>query len=90
VSRHDADLTSLIAGLVFVAIGVAYLLNAMDVVEVDAKWVVPLALVGLGLAGLAGSLTRVSRDRRDRGSEPAPEPEDDPDDHPAEPERPPV
>jgi hypothetical protein len=91
VSRHDVDIMSLIAGLVFVAVGVAYLLSAMDVIEVEAKWVVPLALIGLGVAGLAGSLLRMSRGQRtDLGTQPGPDPADDPDDYPAEPERPAV
>ena len=63
MSRHDLDLTSLIAGLVFVLIGGLYLLDASGTVELEVKWVVPLALIGLGTAGLAGSLLRVVKDR---------------------------
>jgi hypothetical protein len=63
VSRHDADLTSLIAGLVFTALGVTYLLDAMDVVEVQVRWAVPLTLIGLGIAGLAGSVMRAHQER---------------------------
>jgi hypothetical protein len=69
VSRHDTDLTSLIAGLVFLFVGIAYLLDAADVMQVDAKWVVPLGLIGLGLAGVAGSLRRALGTRE----EPPPE-----------------
>lgn len=54
--RHELDLTSLVAGLVFVGIAVAYLIGAYTDVHIDAGWVLPIGLVGLGLAGLAGSL----------------------------------
>ena len=64
MSRHDPDLTSLIAGLVFLAIGVSYLLDATDVIEVQVRWIVPLALIGLGAAGLAGSVLRNRQEGR--------------------------
>jgi hypothetical protein len=63
VSRHNVDPTSLVAGLVFVVIGIAYVLDAADVLTVQAKWVVPLALIGLGVAGLAGSILRAWQER---------------------------
>lgn len=72
--RHELDLTSLIAGLVFVAIAVAYLIGSFTSVRIDAGWVLPIGLVGLGLAGLAGSL-RVGL-RSDPADEPAEEPAD--------------
>jgi hypothetical protein len=56
VRRHDLDLTSLVAGLVFVGIAVAYLVGAYTKVRIDAGWVLPFGLVGLGLAGLGGTL----------------------------------
>jgi len=61
VLRHDLDLTSLVAGLVFVALATVYLVGALADVSIDAAWVFPLALIGLGVAGLAGSLVRVRR-----------------------------
>jgi hypothetical protein len=61
VQRHDADLTSLIAGLVFALIGAAYLVDAAGVLDLKVRWVLPLVLIGLGVAGLAGSLLRASR-----------------------------
>jgi hypothetical protein len=66
--KHELDLTSLVAGLVFVAIAVVYLVAAGTNVHVDAGWVLPFGLVGLGVAGLAGSL-RVGL-RRDAESQP--------------------
>ncbi len=61
--RHDLDWTSLIAGLVVTAVGAAYLVGAYTTVHVDSRWVLPLALVGIGLAGLAGSVSAVRRAR---------------------------
>ena len=56
--RHELDLTSLIAGIVLAAIAAAYLLAAATGRSVDGAWVLPVGLIGLGLAGLAGSLRR--------------------------------
>jgi hypothetical protein len=56
VRKHELDLTSLVAGLVFVGIAVAYLIGAYTHVRIDAGWVLPIGLVGLGLAGLGGTL----------------------------------
>ncbi len=76
--RHAADLTSLIAGLVFVGIGTAYIIGALTEVRIEMRWVLPLGLIGLGLAGLAGTISqarrhRVREDRDDFTSSP-PEP----------------
>jgi hypothetical protein len=62
--RHELDLTSLVAGVVFVAIAVAYLVGEATDVRVSAGWVLPLGLIGLGLAGLAGTVRRGLRDSR--------------------------
>ena len=54
--RHDLDLTSLVAGVVFVALAAVYLIGSLSDVHVGWRWVLPLLLIGLGVAGLAGSL----------------------------------
>ena len=56
--RHELDLTSLIAGLVLIGVAAAYLVAAATGRRVDGAWVLPFGLIGLGLAGLAGSLRR--------------------------------
>jgi hypothetical protein len=58
VSRHEADFGALLAGLVFVAVGIAYLFDVRPDFDVDGRWILPLVLIGLGLAGLAGTLRR--------------------------------
>lgn len=74
--RHDLDLTSLVAGLVFLAIAAAYVIGDYTDVRISAGWVLPLGLIGLGLAGLAGTVRRGLRDNR-------PEPTVDPTVEPA-------
>jgi hypothetical protein len=78
--RHDLDLTSLVAGLVFVAIAVAYVVAEYTDARISAGWVLPLGLIGLGLAGLAGTLRRGLRDTR-VPVEPAPATPVDPEQH---------
>lgn len=67
--RHELDLVSLVAGLVFVAIAAVYLVAESAGRDVSAGWVLPLGLIGLGLAGLTGSVRRGLR------SDPAPTPQ---------------
>ena len=57
--RHELDLMSLVAGLVLLAISVAFLVGALTDTRVEAAVVLPLTLVGLGAAGIAGSLRKV-------------------------------
>lgn len=54
--RHDLDLVSLITGAVFLLVAVTHLLVAADDRSVDVRWLAPVVLVALGLAGLAGAL----------------------------------
>jgi hypothetical protein len=81
VRRHDIDLTSLVAGLVFVAIATAYLVGEYTDVHVGWRWLLPVALIGLGLAGLAGSLR--SGLRREPEPKPLPDHAVEPRDEPA-------
>jgi hypothetical protein len=84
VRRHATDFTSLVAGLVFLAIGAAYLVGMVAEVHVEWKWVLPLALIGLGFAGLAGTISQARRQRAADGetTPPSPPADDTPDDTP--------
>jgi hypothetical protein len=53
--------TALIAGLLYVVIGIIFLLDSLDIVEVRAAVVLPLLIIGLGVAVLWGGLFRESR-----------------------------
>jgi UDP-N-acetylmuramyl pentapeptide phosphotransferase/UDP-N-acetylglucosamine-1-phosphate transferase len=64
VRRHRADLTSLLAGLVFLAIAVVYLVASQNGTRPDPAWVLALGFLGLGAAGLIGSVWAARRDRR--------------------------
>lgn len=67
MKRHEPDWTSLIAGVTFCAIAVAYLGGEITHRSLELRWVIPMLLIGLGIAGLAGTLVRARR-----LSEPAP------------------
>ncbi len=58
---HDTDWTSLIAGLTFLAIGVTYLIATTTDGTIDSRWMVATALVGLGAAGLGGTIRHARR-----------------------------
>lgn len=62
LERHDLDLFSLVAGVVFLVIAVGHLLDVGGGVNLDGRWVAPVVLLGLGVAGLAGVLRRTSSD----------------------------
>jgi hypothetical protein len=51
----------LVAGILFVALGVAFLLDALDVVSLKGAYVWPVALILIGLAVLWGGLTSSRR-----------------------------
>ncbi len=54
--RHELNVFSLMAGLAFLVLGVGRLLAEATDLSFDAAWVVPVLLVGLGLAGLLGTV----------------------------------
>lgn len=66
--KHSFDLLSFLAGLVFAGFAVAYIVGAYTDVRIDPRLALPLALVGLGIAGLAGSLVAQRRNDRRLGS----------------------
>ena len=52
------DLASVIAGLLFVALGAVFLLDRLEVWEARLSVVLPLVVIGLGVALLLGALLR--------------------------------
>lgn len=54
--RHDFDATSFVAGIVFAVLGGLFLLESAAGVDVDLRWIAPVLLIGLGVAGLASAL----------------------------------
>ena len=56
MKRHPFDLTSFIFGAVFGGAAAAYLLADQLAWDVDGRWVLPVALIVLGVAGIAGAV----------------------------------
>ena len=52
------NVTTLIAGLLFIGIGTLFLLDAAGVWDVDPWIIAPVRLIGLGIAFIAGSFNR--------------------------------
>ncbi len=60
MKRHPIDLVAFVLGLLFMALAVGFLLDALDVWHADIGWVPPIVLVALGLAGVLSTATRAS------------------------------
>lgn len=65
MSRHRPDWGSLIAGLLFVLLGAAFVVSGTTNWGFDAIWILPVLAIGLGIAGIVRALTR-SRDHDTR------------------------
>lgn len=61
---HPIDLVSLVAGLLFTALAAGYIASSYYDVSLDPRLVLPLVLVVLGVAGLAGSVLAQRRSDR--------------------------
>ena len=62
--RHEVDHRSMIAGLLFTALGVLFMIDQATDVRIDLQWVWPLFLIGLGMAGLASTTLRRRSDQQ--------------------------
>ncbi len=70
MKRHQMDPVSLVAGLVFAAVAGVYLIATQTDTNVDGRWVLPLALIGLGVGGVLGAVNSAARQRISRVDEP--------------------
>ncbi len=61
--RHEANLTGLVAGLLFIGLGVYGLAVGPDRLADALRWLWPVTLLGLGVALLLGS-TSSAREHR--------------------------
>lgn len=57
MKRHPFDLTSLIFGIAFGGAATVYLLADQLAWEISGRWVLPVALIALGVAGIAGAVS---------------------------------
>jgi hypothetical protein len=55
VERHELDSVSLVAGIVFALLGLAFLLHEVAGTTLELRWVWPALLIGLGVALLLDS-----------------------------------
>ncbi|PSK92969.1 hypothetical protein CLV63_117178 [Murinocardiopsis flavida] len=63
MSRRKTDWGSLIAGLLFVGLGLAFVVRGSTHWGFDALWILPVLAIGLGIVGVARALAR-TRDHR--------------------------
>jgi len=65
MKRHAFDATSFIFGVVLGAAGIGFLLAEQYEWDVDGRWVLPAALIALGIAGIAGAISGLVPHHRD-------------------------
>lgn len=53
--RDAPNLGALVAGGVFIVLGLMFLVDHINGVNLDVRWVWPFLLIGLGIAGLVRS-----------------------------------
>lgn len=58
MDRPPANRSALAAGIFFIAAGTVFLLDRLGVFDLRARYLLPLALIGLGLAMVLGSRSR--------------------------------
>jgi hypothetical protein len=76
VRKHELDVFSLLAGMVFVAVAVVHLVTANTTHSSDVRWVFPVAMVLVGLASLIGLVRRGAREPAPAPAAPTPTPEE--------------
>ena len=59
--KHSFDPASFVLGLVITGVAVAYLVAEAQDRTVEGAWVLPLTLIGLGVAAVAAGLNRALR-----------------------------
>ncbi|MDI2126805.1 hypothetical protein [Yinghuangia seranimata] len=64
VERHDFDPMAMIAGGVFMAIAVMYMLDANGAMDARPGLMLALAVIGVGASGFAGAVWAVVTGRR--------------------------
>jgi hypothetical protein len=54
---ENVNRTSLVAGVVFIVLGVLFLLDQLDVLRLRASYVLPVIVIVIGLVVLIGTLS---------------------------------
>ena len=68
--QHETDYFSLAAGLLFTVLGVLLAISAGTGWQLDGRWILPVALIALGVGGIA---TALAAGRRQRAEQALPE-----------------
>lgn len=63
MAERRADWGSLVAGLLFLGLAVAFVVRGTGDWEFNVLWVLPVLVAGLGAAGTARAITRSRRSR---------------------------
>lgn len=66
MTKRKTDWGSLIAGLVFLGLAIAFIVRGTGSWEFSALWAVPVLVIGLGLAVVARVLSRKATREMDR------------------------
>lgn len=64
MSRHEPDWLCFCCGLIFLGLGIAYLVASVRDIDIQAIWALPGLLLALGAAGLLGTARRPRGRRR--------------------------
>jgi hypothetical protein len=54
MDRSQFNITALIVGVMFVIVGSLFLLDEYDVLDLDAVFVLPVLVIGIGIAIILG------------------------------------
>jgi len=57
MKRHDLDVTSLVSGAIFLAVGIVFLVDLTSAYSLQPGALVALVLIGIGLGGLLSTVT---------------------------------
>jgi hypothetical protein len=52
IKRDQPNPGALVAGVLFIVLGVLFLVDRLNGIDLDVRWVWPFLLIGLGIAGL--------------------------------------
>jgi hypothetical protein len=77
VRRRERSQTALVAGGLYVLLGLLFLLDRLDVLAISGVYMLPVLLIGLGVAVLLSAARRRPAPEPDvpTADEPAPEPD---------------
>lgn len=67
MKRHPLDPLSLIFGVLFAGMGLAFLVTRLDITNANLRWIWPLPLLGLGAFMIAFGMHRSSEAAPDDG-----------------------